>query len=154
MKFIPYSRQFIDEQDRKLVSKSLLGDLITTGPFVEKFELNVKKYLSCKYSYVCSSGTAAIHLAMLSLSLKKNDVILMPSVNFIASFNIAKMFSSFRVRKNFLHSGPEIILLTQNHQNFSINQKIWYIEIKIFSQFRVEKINSRPEQRKCFLTLT
>ncbi len=91
MKFIPYSRQFIDEQDRKLVSKSLLGDLITTGPFVEKFELKVKKYLSCKYSYVCSSGTAAIHLAMLSLSLKKNDVILMPSVNFIASFNIAKI---------------------------------------------------------------
>ena len=71
MKFIPYSRQLIDGQDRKLVSKSLHGDLITTGPIVEKFELNIKKYLSCKYSYVCSSGTAAIHLAMLSLNLKK-----------------------------------------------------------------------------------
>ena len=91
MKFIPYSRQLIDGQDRKLVSKSLHGDLITTGPIVEKFELNIKKYLSCKYSYVCSSGTAAIHLAMLSLNLKKNDVILMPSINFIASYNIANI---------------------------------------------------------------
>ncbi len=91
MKFIPYSRQFIDGQDRKFVSKSLLGELITTGPFVERFELNIKNYLSCKYSFVCSSGTAALHLAMLSLNLKKNDVILMPSVNFIASFNIAKI---------------------------------------------------------------
>ena len=91
MKFIPYSRQLIDEKDRKFVSKSLLGDLITTGPIVERFELNIKNYLSCKYSFVCSSGTAALHLAMLSLNLKKNNVILMPSVNFIASFNIAKI---------------------------------------------------------------
>tara|TARA_X000000950_G_C13799560_1_gene612948 strand:- start:69 stop:1253 length:1185 start_codon:yes stop_codon:yes gene_type:complete len=90
MKFIPYSRQLIDERDNKLVLSSLSNDLITTGPFVEKFENNLKKYLKCKFSYVCSSGTAAIHLAMLSLNLKKNDIILMPAVNFIASYNMAK----------------------------------------------------------------
>ena len=39
---------------------------------------------------MCSSGTAAIHLAMLSIELKKNDIILMPAVNFIASYNMAK----------------------------------------------------------------
>ena len=89
MKFIPYSRQLIDERDNKLVLSSLSNDLITTGPFVEKFENNLKKYLKCKFSYVCSSGTAAIHLAMLSLNLKKNDIILMPAINFIASYNMA-----------------------------------------------------------------
>ena len=67
-----------------LVLSSLSNDLITTGPFVEKFENNLKKYLKCKFSYVCSSGTAAIHLAMLSLNLKKNDIILMPAINVIA----------------------------------------------------------------------
>ncbi len=90
MKYIPYSRQLIDKKDSKLVLSSLSNDLITTGPFVEKFESNLKKYLKCKFSYVCSSGTAAIHLAMLSLNLKKNDIILMPAVNFIASYNMAK----------------------------------------------------------------
>ena len=40
---------------------------------------------------MCSSGTAAIHLAMLSLGLKKNDVILMPAINFVASYNMAKI---------------------------------------------------------------
>ena len=43
-----------------------------------------------QFSYVCSSGTAAIHLAMLSIGLK-NDVILMPAINFIASYNMAKI---------------------------------------------------------------
>tara|TARA_B100001057_G_scaffold451922_1_gene495418 strand:- start:2989 stop:4134 length:1146 start_codon:yes stop_codon:yes gene_type:complete len=90
MKYIPYGRQYIDQNDKKFVSKSLANDLITTGPYVKKFENKLSKYLECKFSYVCSSGTAAIHLAMLSIGLKKNDVILMPSVNFIASYNMAK----------------------------------------------------------------
>jgi dTDP-4-amino-4,6-dideoxygalactose transaminase len=90
MKLIPYGRQLIDKNDKKLVLSSLSNDLITTGPFVEKFEKEIKKYTRCKYSYVCSSGTAAIHLAMLSIGLKKNDIILMPAINFIASYNIAR----------------------------------------------------------------
>ncbi len=91
MKYITYGRQFIDNRDKKSVLNSLSNDLITTGPYVEKFENGLKKYFKCKYSYVCSSGTAAIHLAMLSLGLKKDDVILMPAINFIASYNIAKI---------------------------------------------------------------
>ena len=90
MKNIPYGKQFIDNKDKKSVLNSLSNNLITTGPFVEKFEKKLKKYLKCDYSYVCSSGTAAIHLAMLSIGLKKDDIILMPAVNFIASYNMAK----------------------------------------------------------------
>ena len=90
MKLIPYSRQLIDKQDKKLVLNALSNDLITTGPLVDKFENRLKKYLNSKYIYVCNSGTSAIHLAMLSLNLKKNDIILMPSINFIASYNLAK----------------------------------------------------------------
>ena len=37
-KFIPYGKQFIDKKDKKSVLLSLSNDLITTGPFVEKFE--------------------------------------------------------------------------------------------------------------------
>jgi dTDP-4-amino-4,6-dideoxygalactose transaminase len=90
MKNIPYGRQFIDTKDKKLVFNSLSNNLITTGPLVKKFESKLIKNLQCKYAYVCSSGTSAIHLAMLSIGLKKNDVILMPAVNFIASYNMAK----------------------------------------------------------------
>lgn len=90
MKFIPYGRQYINKKDIESVSDALSNDLITTGPYVGKFESQLKFYLQCKHVYACSSGTAAIHLALLSINLKKNDVILMPAVNFIASYNMAK----------------------------------------------------------------
>lgn len=92
-KLIPYGKQFIDKKDKSLVIESLSNDLITTGPLVKKFENQIKKYLKSKYSYVCSSGTAALHLAMMSLNLKKNDIILMPAINFIASYNLAKVLN-------------------------------------------------------------
>jgi len=91
MKPIPYGKQFIDESDIKSVSRSLAKELITTGPLVKKFEEKLSSYFNSKKSHVCSSGTAAIHLALMSLNLKKNDVILMPAINFIASFNIARL---------------------------------------------------------------
>lgn len=93
MKYIPYGRQYLDNKDKKSVLNSLSNDLITTGPYVEKFELELKKYFKCKHSFVCSSGTAALHLAMLSVGLKKNDIVLMPAINFIASYNMAKNMS-------------------------------------------------------------
>lgn len=90
MKYTPYGRQFLDKEDKSQVLRSLSKDLITTGSIVQKFEKKINKYLKCKFSFVCSSGTAAIHLAMLSIGLKKNDIILMPAINFIAAYNIAK----------------------------------------------------------------
>lgn len=91
MKLIPYGKQFIDNKDKKLVLKALTENLITTGPYVKKFENNLSKYFGCKYTYTCSSGTAALHLAMMSLELKQDDIILMPAINFIASYNMAKI---------------------------------------------------------------
>ena len=93
MKPIAYGKQFIDDKDIKSVSKSLTNDLITTGPLVKKFENKLSNFLNSKNTHVCSSGTAAIHLSLMSLDLKKNDVILMPAINFIASFNIAKLMN-------------------------------------------------------------
>ncbi len=93
MKYIPYGRQSLDNKDKRSVLNSLSNDLITTGPYVKRLELGLRKYFKCKYSYVCSSGTAALHLAMLSAGLKKNDVVLMPAINFVASYNMAKNMS-------------------------------------------------------------
>ena len=93
MKKIPYGKQFIDKSDKNYVLDSLSNQLITTGPLVKKFEKKLKEYFGSKYSLVCSSGTAAIHLALMSLNLKKNDIVLMPAINFVASYNLAKIMS-------------------------------------------------------------
>jgi len=94
MKFIPYGKQFIDSKDIKVVSKVLKNDLITTGHQVIKFEKKIKKFLDAKFSFTCNSGTSALFLALQSIGLKKNDTIIMPAINFIASYNVAKLFNA------------------------------------------------------------
>lgn len=91
---IPYGRHSINNYDLKQVSKALKSNFLTTGPFLKKFEERIKLITKAKYSLACSSGTAAIHLVLLSLNIKKDDVILMPSITFIASFNISKMLGA------------------------------------------------------------
>ena len=94
MKIIPYGRQYIDNEDIRLVSKSLRQDLITTGSYVKKFESEVEKFLKVKYAVTCNSGTSAIHLAFMAINLKKDDVIIMPAINFIAAYNMAKLMNA------------------------------------------------------------
>jgi dTDP-4-amino-4,6-dideoxygalactose transaminase len=94
MKTIPYGRQYIDNQDIRLVSKALKEDLITTGRYVKKFENEISDFLKVKYSASCNSGTSALHLALMAINLKKNDVIIMPAINFIAVYNMARLMSA------------------------------------------------------------
>lgn len=90
MKKIIYNKQFIDKDDKTKVLQSLGEDKITTGNQIIKLENNLKRYLGSKFVSCVNSGTSAIHLAIESLGLKKNDIVIMPSINFIASFNCAK----------------------------------------------------------------
>jgi len=94
MKIIPYGRQYIDTKDISAVSKTLKNDKITSGNEVQKFEDKINNFLKCKFSITCNSGTSAIFLAMQAINIKKNDVIVMPVINFIASHNIAKLFGA------------------------------------------------------------
>jgi dTDP-4-amino-4,6-dideoxygalactose transaminase len=94
MKIIPYGRQYIDNQDIRLVSKALKEDLITTGRYVKKFENKVLKFLKVKYVVSCSSGTSALHLALMAINVIKDDAIIMPAINFIAVYNMARLMNA------------------------------------------------------------
>jgi dTDP-4-amino-4,6-dideoxygalactose transaminase len=94
MKIIPYGHQYIDSQDIGLVSKALKEDLITMGRYVKKFENKISQFLKVKYTASCNSGTSAIHLALMAIDLKKNDVIIMPTINFIAAYNMASLMNA------------------------------------------------------------
>ena len=89
---IPYGRQSIDKDDKKIVLKSLSQNIITGGGiYQKKFETSVKKYLNSKFAISCSSGTAAIHMALKAINCKEGDKIIIPSINFISSYNISRL---------------------------------------------------------------
>tara|TARA_Y200000002_G_scaffold380941_1_gene393647 strand:- start:823 stop:1977 length:1155 start_codon:yes stop_codon:yes gene_type:complete len=80
--------QFIFKENIQEVKKTLKSSIICSGPNLNKFEKNLKRYLKSDYVTVCSSGTAALHLAFQSLEINKNDIVIIPNINFIASFNM------------------------------------------------------------------
>ena len=93
-KLIPYGKQFIDNKDLREVNKVLKSNFLTTGPLVEKFEKKIGNFVKSNYALVCNSGTSALHLAFLSVGIKKNDIVIMPAVNFISSFNICQVLQA------------------------------------------------------------
>ena len=65
-----YGRHFIDKKDIRSVTKSLESSL-SQGPILEKFEKEVSRFFGSKYCVAFSSATAALHVAIASLKLKK-----------------------------------------------------------------------------------
>ena len=51
----------------------------------------VNKFLNVRYGCAVNNGTSALDLAFKAINLNKSDNIIMPAVNFIASFNMAKL---------------------------------------------------------------
>ena len=68
-KFLPYAKQRLDSSDIDAVTSVLQSDYLTTGPLVEKFERRIGKITKADNVVVCSSGTAALHLASMALGL-------------------------------------------------------------------------------------
>jgi UDP-4-amino-4,6-dideoxy-N-acetyl-beta-L-altrosamine transaminase len=86
-KMIPYSRHNISKEDIKNVLKVIKSDFLTTGPEVEKFEKKLSKKFKSKYVSCVNSATSALHLACLSLGLKKGDYLWTSAISFVASAN-------------------------------------------------------------------
>ncbi len=64
-----YGRQTIDEEDIEAVVSVLRSSMITQGPMVEEFERALCDYTGARYAICCSTGTAALHLALLAAGL-------------------------------------------------------------------------------------
>ena len=86
---ISYGRQWIDEDDVKVVSDILKGDYLTCGPTVTKCEDEIAKYVGAKYCTMCANGTAALHIAMLAAGVGPDDEVITTPLTFAASANCA-----------------------------------------------------------------
>jgi len=76
---IPHSRPSIDQADIDAVSEVLSSGKIAQGEKVEEFENAVAHYVGKKFGVAVSSGTSALHLALLSLGIGPGDEVIMPS---------------------------------------------------------------------------
>ena len=89
--FLPYGRQLIEDDDIAAVTDALRGELLTTGPYVARFETALAKTVGAQYAVVCSNGTAALHMVARALNLGPGTKIVVPSITFLATASAPHM---------------------------------------------------------------
>jgi dTDP-4-amino-4,6-dideoxygalactose transaminase len=66
------------------------GWIAPVGPDVDAFEREFAARVGVKHAVAVSSGTAALHLALLVLGVEPGDEVLLPTFTFAASANVVK----------------------------------------------------------------
>lgn len=82
---LPYGRQTIDDDDIAAVVEALRAPQLTCGPLVQRFEHALASWLGAPHATVCSSGTAALHLAYAALGIGEGDEIITTPITFSAT---------------------------------------------------------------------
>lgn len=67
------------------VSKVIKSGNFVSGKIVKKFEEEFSNYLGVKYSCAVNSCTAALHVVLAALGIKKNDEVIVPPLTFVSS---------------------------------------------------------------------
>jgi perosamine synthetase len=80
-----YGRQTIDDADCAAVLEALRAPQLTCGPLVARFETALADWLGASHASVCSSGTAALHLAYAALGIGEGDEIITTPITFSAT---------------------------------------------------------------------
>ena len=90
-KFIPLSVPNFNGNEKKYVLETIDTEWVSTsGKQIGQFENKIADYVGAAGAVACQSGTAGIHLAMLSLGIGKEDIVLVPTLTFIAAVNPVK----------------------------------------------------------------
>ena len=84
---LPYGRQTLTETDVAAATEVLRSDWLTTGPKVADFEEAIADYVDARHAVSFSSGTAALHAAVLAAGLKPGDEAITTPLTFCATAN-------------------------------------------------------------------
>ena len=76
---IPHSRPSLEASDIRAVAAAMRSGPLAQGPRVIEFEKRIARFIGKKNAAATSSGTAALHLALLSLDVKEHDEVILPS---------------------------------------------------------------------------
>ncbi len=106
---IPIAKPLISNEEKKAVLDVLDSGIIAQGKKVKEFEEKFASYINSKYAIATSNGTNALHIALLSSNIKKNDEVITTPFSFIATAN------------SILYTGAKPVFVDVNEDDFNIN---------------------------------
>ncbi|MEJ2672117.1 MAG: DegT/DnrJ/EryC1/StrS family aminotransferase [Deltaproteobacteria bacterium] len=90
MATIPVARPTLGEAEAAAARRAILSGWVVQGPEVEAFEQEFAGAVGAPHAVACSSGTAALHLALAALDLDPGDEVITVSSSFIATANAVR----------------------------------------------------------------
>jgi dTDP-4-amino-4,6-dideoxygalactose transaminase len=84
---VPFVLPEITNEDKKAIMSTLNQNLLTDGPKLRIFEKEFAKFTGAKYAIGVSNATAALHLSLKAIGIKKGDEVIVPDLTFVASAN-------------------------------------------------------------------
>lgn len=89
---IPVSRPSLGQLERDLVAEALARERLSMGEYVARFQFNFARWLlpsnpGAIRALACSSGTTALHLALLARDVGRGAEVIVPASTFVATAN-------------------------------------------------------------------
>ena len=112
MSKIPVSEpQFLGNESIYLNDCINSGWISSGGKYVKLFEKAFSNFIGSKYTLSTTSGTTALHLALASLGIGKNDEVILPNLTFISPVNAA------------IYLGAKPVLVDVDENNLCLDPK-------------------------------
>jgi dTDP-4-amino-4,6-dideoxygalactose transaminase len=87
---VPLTDIAVAEEDVQAVLACLDSGWLTMGPRTQAFEQALSEYVGTPHAVTVSSGTAALHLALLAAGIGPGDEVIAPAFTFVASASAAR----------------------------------------------------------------
>ena len=87
---IPIMRPWLGPEEAQAAADAVASGWVAQGPRVVAFEHAVAERVGAAHGVALSSCTAALHLALLLLDIGPGDDVVVPSLSFIATANVAR----------------------------------------------------------------
>jgi dTDP-4-amino-4,6-dideoxygalactose transaminase len=84
---VPIARPLVDHEEAAAAARVLRSGWLMQGPEVLAFEREFAMYVGAKHACAVSSGTAALHLALLAVGVRPGHEVVTVSHSFIATAN-------------------------------------------------------------------
>lgn len=102
---IPIAEPSLGEEELRNVTEAVKSGWVSSkGKFVTEFEEQFARYCGVECGIATSNGTAALHLALAALGIGEGDEVIVPTLTFIATANVARYTGA---RPVFVDSHPD-----------------------------------------------
>lgn len=90
-RFVPLSIPNFEGNERAYVDDAVAQGWVSTGgAYILKLEESLAAYLKTERVAACQSGTAGLHLALMECGVMPQDIVIVPTLTFIAAVNPVK----------------------------------------------------------------